>query len=178
MNNRFILKYHFLNFSIRNKLVYFLENNVEWNTTFYSRKTITYGLPYVYENADLIFREFPSIINEIAVAIQNELGFTPNNCLINFYNDNDSKMGYHSDDIKQLSDESYIVIISILNDRILRFRNKSNKDFTFDIELKDSSLFAMNIDVQKYFVHSLLKGNDSENKPRVSLTFRKIKKTY
>ncbi|MFT5096791.1 MAG: alkylated DNA repair dioxygenase AlkB, partial [Psychrobacter okhotskensis] len=40
-------------------------------------------------------------------------GYLPNNCLVNYYLDGSSKMGFHSDDTSQLADGTGVAILSL-----------------------------------------------------------------
>jgi alkylated DNA repair dioxygenase AlkB len=99
------------------------------------------------------------------------IGFEPNNCLINYYLDGKSKMGFHSDQVDMLCDSTGIVIISLGDTRVFRFRNIKDKDVYKEYVLNPGSLFFMSSEIQSEWQHSVLKGENE----RISLTFRKVK---
>jgi alkylated DNA repair dioxygenase AlkB len=101
------------------------------------------------------------------------IGFIPNNCLLNYYVDGKSKMGYHSDQTDILEPNTGIAIVSIGEARVLKFRNIEFPDQFLSYELTSGSLVYMTQEIQKYWQHSIPK-SDTEN-GRISLTFRQIR---
>lgn len=152
-----------------------IKENTNWDISIKSRKTGSYGKPYNYSNLNYDFFTFPPYINEMANLVNDKLGFIPNNCLINYYEDGDSKMGFHSDQIDLLKSNSGIAIFSIGNSRIMRFKNKLDKDIVHDIILEPNSLFYMSKNMQKDWLHSVLSDKKNINNSRISITFRQIK---
>jgi len=112
-------------------------------------------------------------LNVIIESINNTLNFKPNNCLINYYLDGKSKMGFHSDQTDILYENTGVGIVSIGEARILRFRNIENRKLIKDFELPSGSFIYMTNQVQDEWQHSIPK-SDTEN-GRMSLTFRKMK---
>ncbi|WP_052598064.1 alpha-ketoglutarate-dependent dioxygenase AlkB [Aureispira sp. CCB-QB1] len=146
--------------------------NTPWNESIKSRKTASFGLAYNYAPMAYPFQEMLPCISILCQKISIPLQFFPNNCLINLYENGQSKMGYHSDRIDILAPNTGIVIISLGATRILRFRNILNKDQKRDIELLSGSLFYMDQTVQKNWQHSIPKSQTISS--RMSLTFRQI----
>ncbi|KAA2239012.1 alpha-ketoglutarate-dependent dioxygenase AlkB [Chitinophaga agrisoli] len=105
--------------------------------------------------------------------IHGALGFTPNNCLINFYMDGTSKMGYHSDQTDILAAGTGVVIISLGATRVLRFRNIADKEQVVDFPLPSGSLIYMTQELQGVWQHAIPAADTDEG--RMSLTFRKMK---
>ncbi|WP_084679084.1 alpha-ketoglutarate-dependent dioxygenase AlkB [Flavobacterium reichenbachii] len=151
-----------------------IKNDSEWNNEIKSRKTISYGVPYNYSNISYPFVPFPDYISEVASIVEEKLGFAINNCLINYYENGESKMGFHSDQIDILSDNTGIAIVSLGNKRIMRFKNKSDAKITYDILLHPNSLFYMTQTVQEFWLHSILPEVENDTAERISLTFRKL----
>ena len=145
--------------------------NTKWDESMKSRKTASYGASYNYSQITYPKIEFTSEIEMIKNSIVPFVGFCPNNCLINYYIDANSKMGYHSDQIDILDNLTGVVIVSLGDERVIRFRNIENKNNILDFKLKSGSLFYMDQEVQRKWQHSVIKGNGE----RISLTFRKIK---
>ena len=150
-----------------------LKNNVEWDERMFARKTASYGKAYNYSQISYPFQEFTAELNEIREKINNTLNFKPNNCLINYYLDGKSKMGFHSDQTDILYDNTGVGIVSIGETRILRFRNIENRELIKDFELPSGSFIYMTNEIQDEWQHSIPK-SATEN-GRMSLTFRKIK---
>ncbi|WP_438966337.1 alpha-ketoglutarate-dependent dioxygenase AlkB [Flavobacterium sp.] len=153
-----------------------LKTEVHWDNSIKSRKTASFGLPYNYSNTYYDYIEMPAFLNDAINLVFKINGFIPNNCLINYYFDNSSKMGYHSDQIDLLENNTGVVIISLGSSRILRFKNKHDKSIIFDFNLSNNSYFYMSQEVQKNWLHSILQDDNSIPSERFSLTFRKILK--
>lgn len=149
-----------------------IDNSIIWDNRMKARKTASFGKAYNYSQMSYPFQEFPSFLEKIRQNIQTELNFEPNNCLINYYENGKSKMGYHSDQIDSLAKNTGIVIISLGETRLLKFRNIEDKTIFKEFELTSGSLFYMNQEIQNHWQHSIPKSN-TEN-PRMSLTFRKL----
>lgn len=101
-----------------------------------------------------------------------------NSILLNYYKDGNNKIGFHKDNKDSFGEYPTIIILSIGDERTLRFektisgeitRNK-NKENNFDIKLKDNSIFIMGGNSQKDWVHSIIE--EDNKKERYSLTFR------
>lgn len=150
-----------------------LKNNVEWDERMSARKTASYGKAYNYSQISYPFQEFTTKLNEIIGKINKTLNFKPNNCLINYYLDGKSKMGFHSDQTDILVENTGVGIVSIGETRILRFRNIENHEIIKDFELPSGSFIYMTNELQDEWQHSIPK-YDTKN-GRISLTFRQIK---
>ncbi len=87
-----------------------LLENVTWDASMKARKTASFGVAYNYSQISYPYQKMPSDIQSICTAIQNKIGFEPNNCLINFYENGQSKMGYHSDQTDILESNTGVVI--------------------------------------------------------------------
>lgn len=148
-----------------------LISNVCWDDRMSSRKTASFGKAYNYSQITYAEIEFPNSLDIIKSDIAKVVGFEPNNCLINYYLDGKSKMGFHSDQVDMLCDSTGIVIISLGDTRVFRFRNIKDKEVYKEYVLNPGSLFYMSSDVQSEWQHSVLKGENE----RISLTFRKVK---
>lgn len=156
-----------------NDLFELLIQSVAWDERMSARKTASYGKAYNYSQMSYPFLEFTPELSDIINTINEKLGFEPNNCLINYYLDGKSKMGFHSDQTDILEDGTGVGILSIGEMRVLRFRNIENRELTKDFELPSGSFIYMTNEVQDEWQHAIPK-SDTEN-GRMSLTFRKIK---
>ncbi|MFH6992704.1 alpha-ketoglutarate-dependent dioxygenase AlkB [Flavobacterium sp. FlaQc-48] len=146
----------------------------DWNEEIKSRKTISYGVPYNYSNISYPFVPFPDYIFEVAAVVEEKLGFAINNCLVNYYENGASKMGFHSDQVDILADHTGIAIVSLGNKRTMRFKNKLDATLTHDIALEPNSLFYMTQTVQEFWLHSILPEAGNDAAERISITFRKL----
>ena len=78
-----------------NELFENLRVNVKWDERMTARKTASFGKAYNYSQIEYPFQEFTTELKEINQSIAKIIGFEPNNCLMNYYLDGKSKMGYH-----------------------------------------------------------------------------------
>lgn len=146
---------------------------IEWNRSMKSRLTASFGKQYNYSN-DEITTSIPFFLNELKRKVDKIIGYENNNILINYYFEGNSKMGFHSDDLNQLAENTGVLIYSLGDPRVIRFKNKIDKNKTFDITLYNDSLFFMSNEIQEEWLHSILPSNDNNNK-RISITFRRLK---
>ena len=151
----------------------YINQTVTWNDRMRSRKTASFGMPYNYSQITYPYQPIPLQIQEVSDKITERIGFRPNNCLINYYQNGTSKMGFHSDQTDMLEDDTGVVIISLGITRTLRFRNISNRSKYVDFELVAGSLLYMKNKVQYLWQHAILESSASH--PRLSLTFRRLK---
>ncbi|WP_121975326.1 alpha-ketoglutarate-dependent dioxygenase AlkB, partial [Acinetobacter stercoris] len=145
---------------------------IKWDERMLARKTASYGKAYNYSQINYDETPFPDELTPLIHQLKNQLNFQPNNCLINYYENGKSRMGWHSDQIDILETDTGIAIISLGAERILKFRNIRDKNQTREYFLNSGSLIYMNQNVQKLWQHSIPKC-DVEN-GRLSLSFRKI----
>lgn len=151
----------------------YLKNNVEWDERMSARKTASFGEAYNYSQMSYPFQAFSTELTEVIESINTVLDFKPNNCLINYYLDGKSKMGFHSDQTDILYENTGVGIVSVGETRILRFRNIKDTEITEDFELPSGSFIYMTNEIQDEWQHAIPK-SDTEN-GRMSLTFRKMK---
>lgn len=154
------------------KVFQYLNKEINWDQRMRSRKTASFGVAYNYSQIEYPKLPIPKIIEDINVSIDGLLNFKPNNCLINFYENGTSKMGFHSDQIDILAKNTGVVIISLGAERVLRFRNIENKENVIDYSLANGSLIYMDQLTQKEWQHSIPKDDTKDS--RMSLTFRNI----
>ena len=150
-----------------------LKNSVEWDERMSARKTASYGKAYNYSQMSYPFKAFTAELKEIIQLISDRLNFEPNNCLINYYLDGKSKMGFHSDQTDILCENTGVGIVSIGETRTLRFRNIANRALIKDFELPSGSLIYMANEIQDEWQHAVPKSGTENG--RMSLTFRKMK---
>ena len=146
---------------------------VHWETSMRARWTASYGVPYNYSQMSYPERPFPARLNNLLGHLATTLDFEPNNCLLNYYQGAESRMGFHSDEIEDLVPGCGIAIVSLGGQRTLRFRSIENPELKHDIPLHSGSMLYMSQTVQKQWQHAIPKTKDPE--PRISLTFRRFK---
>jgi alkylated DNA repair dioxygenase AlkB len=150
----------------------YLETNAGWDSSMAARKTASYGVSYNYSQITYPYQEMLSPLQDVATAIESTIGFLPNNCLINYYLDGKSKMGFHSDQTDILAENTGVAIVSLGETRTLRFRNIADKELIVDYPLPSGSLIYMTQAIQDSWHHAIPKSDTDLG--RMSLTFRKI----
>ena len=165
-----------------------LQNSINWKqeeVTFYGktfpvpRKTAWYGFEgfnYSYSG----IKCFPEIWTEELLEIKKEIeklipdeDFT--SVLLNLYNNGNDKMGWHSDDEKELGINPTIASVSLGETRRFEIKNKQNPELHFRFELTSGSLLIMRGALQHHWVHQIPSQKKVKN-ARINLTFRTIKK--
>ena len=151
----------------------YLKQHVTWDERMSARKTASYGVAYNYSQIAYPYQELPTPLKQLCIEIDKTIGFEPNNCLINYYLDGKSKMGFHSDQTDILEHDTGVVIISLGATRVLRFRNIIDPEIIFDYSLPSGSLIYMDQKVQDEWLHAIPKADTDAG--RMSLTFRKMR---
>jgi alkylated DNA repair dioxygenase AlkB len=151
-----------------------LNTSIVWDNSIKSRKTASFGVPYNYSGLAYSKNEIPKFLDILLEIVFKKNGFHPNNCLINYYYEYNSKMGFHSDQIENLYSNTGIAIFSFGSPRIMRFKNKKNNIEIYDIILENNSYFFMTQTVQMDWLHSVLPSTEPQKNERYSITFRKI----
>lgn len=96
-----------------------------------------------------------------------------NSVLLNHYRNGLDKMGWHSDDEKEMGINPTIVSVSLGATRRFDLRNKSDKNKVFKLDLTNGSLLIMRGELQHYWVHQVPQ-QKRITEERINLTFRKI----
>lgn len=150
-----------------------LTTTVKWDERMIARKTASFGKAYNYSQMEYPYKEFLPALKLIIEELKPIIGFEANNCLINYYMDGRSKMGYHSDQTDILEENTGIAIVSVGETRTLKFRNIVDPDRCCSYELTGGSLIYMTQEVQALWQHAIPKSNTVNG--RISLTFRQIR---
>ena len=150
-----------------------LQSTVIWDERMSARKTASYGKAYNYSQMEYVHQAFTPVLNGIALDIEDVLQFKPNNCLLNYYSDGTSSMGFHSDQTDILEKGTGVGIISLGATRVLRFRNIEDKSITKDFALPSGSFIYMTNELQDLWKHAIPKSDATDG--RIRMTFRKIK---
>lgn len=160
---------------IPNSLALFelIKANVVWDERMKARKTASFGVPYNYSQIDYEVLPMPKYLHTIAQQIEMELGFLPNNCLLNYYVDGNSSMGFHSDSSVELVEGTGVAIVSLGSTRPIVYQYKADRSIEHTIDLPSGSLLYMSKAIQDEWVHAIPK--KAEIGERISVTFRKLK---
>lgn len=171
---------HYIHPFVQNseKLMSAIFKDASWNHMA-SRSVASYGVAYAglksYATRGESFKSppLPEYLLGICRRIQERFGFEPNNCLINYYKDDSSKIGFHSDSIGEIVIGTGIAILSLGAERELSFRQVTDFTVTGGKWLQDGSLFYMTREMQRDWQHAILPSK-TEVSARMSLTFRQL----
>lgn len=144
-----------------------------WDLRMKARLTASFGQPYDYAGISYPEAPMPVPLQQICERLHGRLGFRPNNCLVNYYPDGNSKMGFHADSIDELADRCGVAIIVLGAERPLRFRRIGDISVRFEVTQPKGSLLYMEQETNRDWVHAIPKQRYAE--PRISLTFRRLK---
>ncbi|WP_370663982.1 alpha-ketoglutarate-dependent dioxygenase AlkB [Massilia rubra] len=151
-----------------------LKTGVAWDERMKARKTASFGVSYDY--AQIAYEEvpMPALLEALCARLEGELGFRPNNCLLNYYPDGASSMGFHSDQTAGLANGTGVAIISLGSVRAMAYRSKLDAALRVDYPLPNGSLLYMSGQVQQDWLHAIPK--DPRAGERISLTFRAMRR--
>ena len=150
-----------------------LMEKIVWDERMLSRKTASFGQAYQYSQMYYEEQPFLAELEDCILQLEHILGFKANNCLINYYPDGRSKMGWHADQWDVLADDTGIAIISLGAERHLHFRSLPDYAEKKEYLLESGSLIYMTQHVQKHWQHQI--PSSETTKGRLSLTFRQLK---
>ncbi len=150
-----------------------LVKEVSWSSQIRARKVASFGVPYNYSG--IVWPEQPmhEALVPIVEKLELRLGYAPNNCLLNYYPDGDSTMGYHFDSVGELEPETGISIVSLGSTRTISFRKEPDRKEVHELPLTSGSLLHMGGPMQSSWMHAIRK-SENVSERRISLTFRKI----
>lgn len=145
---------------------------VTWDERMQARKTASFGKPYDYSQMNYQPAELLPCLVELRERLQQRLGVAFNNCLANYYETGENRMGYHADDTSGLIDGTGVAIVSLGSVRTISFRAIDN-DARAQYELEPGSLLYMDAEVQTAWKHAINRQPDAG--PRISLTWRAVR---
>lgn len=150
-----------------------LLTDITWDTSMLARKTVSFGKAYNYSQMSYPDTAFLPAIDRLLEPLEKAIGFKPNNCLVNYYPDGRSSMGYHADRTDNLEAGTGIAIVSLGTVRHLKFKHISDPERVLNYELVPGSLIYMTQDIQREWLHAIPKADTKDG--RISLTFRSIR---
>ena len=132
-------------------------------------------LSYSYSGIRLEPEPWTSTLLDLRRRVEKLAGHEFNSVLLNYYRDQNDKMGMHSDDETELGRQPVIASLSLGESRTLLLRHKTRKDLTtIKLPLPSGSLLVMRGDTQQYWRHGI-NAERAHCGPRINLTFRTIK---
>ncbi len=130
----------------------------------------------VYKYSGVVNQPFPWTPSLLTIKTRIESlsnGATFNCVLLNFYRDGSDKMGWHSDDEKELGPNPSIASVSFGATRRFDFKHKTEARNKFSIHLESGSLLLMQGEMQHHWLHQIPTQKRIQE-PRINLTFRYI----
>jgi len=139
------------------------------------RLSAWYGdLGYSYSGIQLEPEPWTDTLLDIRDRVQSLVGQHFNSVLLNYYRDQNDKMGMHSDDERELGRQPVIASLSLGETRTLLLRHKTRKDLkTVKLPLPCGSLLVMRGDTQQHWRHGI-SAERSHCGARINLTFRTV----
>jgi alkylated DNA repair dioxygenase AlkB len=150
-----------------------LLTRVPWDARIQARQTASFGVPYNYSQMEYDPVPMPDFLLPLIDKLTQNLGFAPNNCLMNRYADGLSSMGFHRDDTANLVPETGVAIISLGAARTLYFRLADTRSHRVGFALSSGSLLYMPPEVQERWQHGVPRDSGALGE-RISLTFRLV----
>ena len=131
------------------------------------------GASYAYSGARFQPRPWPTVMWPLRERLQSELGIDFNSVLANFYRDGRDRMGWHSDNERELGVRPLIASLSLGASRRFVLKRRADPPVKLTLELPHGSLLLMGGETQAHYKHAL----PATLKPigaRINLTFRRI----
>lgn len=160
-----------------------LKKNLEWNQEkiiMFGREVSVprkvaflgdHGLCYRYSGVDHYAQGWPDWLLSIKQEAECLSGQRFNCVLLNWYQDGDDYMGWHSDSEATLGPAPMVAMLSLGAQREFVFRLKGNHKIKHTVSLTNESWLVMCESTQVLWQHSLPKRKKVKEE-RISLTFR------
>lgn len=132
-----------------------------------------YNLTFEYSGKSMLPRKIPTFIESIRIQLLDDFGIDFDGILVNYYQNGDCSMGYHSDPLEDKWTTDFI-ILSIGASRDFIFRNQETRDLKIKFNFTDGDLIYMFDTCQNDYEHCVKK-NKSDTQDRISLVFKKSK---
>ncbi len=152
-----------------------LKEELSWNKQYRSRFTVSFGLSYTKDSKLRHKIPFPDSFLKITQKIEQDLGYSPNNCLANYYPTGDHYISFHSDQDMEMQAHSGVSIVSLGTTRLMQLRKINDHRISYAYPLAPGSLFYMTDQLQKEWQHGIPKQYNCGE--RISLSFRALKES-
>jgi len=130
-------------------------------------------LSFEYSGKIMSPTSIPTFIEVIRLKLVEDFGIDFDGILVNYYENGECSMGYHSDPIDDKWSNQFIVV-SIGASRNFIFRENENKDTKINYCFKDGDIIYMFDNCQDKYEHCVKK-NRKDLEDRISLVFKKSK---
>ena len=130
---------------------------------------------YHYSGQQLTPNPWTTQLLSIRSKINKQLDLNFNSVLLNYYRTGCDNIGWHADDEKILGENPTIASLSLGANRRFVIKHKYRKDLPkYEYRLENGDLLIMSGPTQHFWKHQIPKTR-KPIKPRINLTFRKIK---
>ena len=148
-----------------------LVESIDWDQRMQARKTASFGVPYDYSGMTYEATPFPPWLEALATQVADQVGWQPNNGLLNYYPQRRSSMGMHADDVERLAPDTGIAIVSLGAPRMMVFE-RNDDSYMWGRDLPPGSLLVMDLDTQRTWRHAI---PPRPLGPRISITLRQVR---
>ncbi len=131
------------------------------------------GASYRYAGVQHEPQKWTNTLLELKQVVREKAGVDFNSVLLNLYRNGHDKMGWHSDDEKELGKNPTIASLSFGATRRFDLRYKKDKTQKVQLPLTDGSLLIMRGATQHFWQHQI-PAQKRVVAPRINLTFRQI----
>lgn len=161
---------------LSNKIIWEHEKVIMFGKEITTKRKVAFyandGITYTYSQKIKVGKAWTPALLNIKKIVEEYTSQKYNACLLNLYHNGLEGMGWHSDDEKEIIQNSSIASLSLGADRKFSFKHKISKE-TLSIMLESGSLLEMKGVFQKNWLHALPKTTKALT-PRINLTFRQM----
>lgn len=128
---------------------------------------------YSYSGARFIPQPWPTVLLPLRTRLHRQLGADFNSVLVNLYRDGRDRMGWHSDNERELGTRPVIASVSLGATRRFVLKRREDPSIKLALDLPHGSLLVMAGNTQGHYRHAL----PATAKPiaaRINLTFRHV----
>ena len=129
----------------------------------------TFGIDYRFSGKDHKAIPIPSLFNKYLQYFSSKYNCQYNMILVNWYVNGEHYIGMHSDDERQIKNDTPIITLSFGDSRTFKIQHKNSKEMEKYL-LNSNEYFVMGGTFQKEYKHGIPK--EKNKTKRVSLTFR------
>jgi alkylated DNA repair dioxygenase AlkB len=129
---------------------------------------------YTYSKISRTALLWTPLLLEIKKIVESKTGQHYNSCLLNLYHNGSEGMTWHSDDEKDLKQNSSIASLTLGAKRKFAIKHKKTK-YKQVFELESGDLLEMKDETQTHWLHNV-PVTKKVSTPRINLTFRQIEK--
>ena len=136
------------------------------------------GMHYSYSGIQMEPKPWTETLLELKSTVEPIAGTIFNSVLINYYRDGNDRVGWHSDDEKELGEAPIIGSVSLGAERRFKLRHKQyalNRQKA-ELILENGSLLMMKGDTQRFWKHEIPR-TAVPVAGRINLTFRVIRRS-